>query len=890
MKPMQSRTWLMTALVCLVANLVACDSFKSPTERLERARQSIAAGESGVAAIDLRKVIASEPQNAEARLLLAELWMRGGDPRSAQGELDQLMSMGAMTPRAAELAGEARLALGSAGELLRLLDSGKLSPDEPAKSVLHARALRMLGRKEEAEAELKRVLETHPSSPMARVALAEVLAADGRSEDALALLTDVTGDPAAWLLRAQILSRRGQFSAAESALSQARALPTSRFSLPQRAMMLTSLGDVQLVRGKVSEAEATQKELAAIAPAAPATQLLLARLQLSKGQYISAIGELQRIVNAVPDLLRARMMLGAAHLAQGNLLQAESQLAKVVDRAPDNIEARKLLARVRLQLNQPEAAIRVLTPALEQSPEDAQVLSMIGDAHLRAHEPDSGIEALEKSVRLHPGEEQLQLALASAYIFVGRYPKAIELLQSMPRSKDSRRERLLLGAIAAGKGPAVARTELERLVAEQPDNVDMRQLAAMYYLSQREPDRARKHLHAILEAKPADMRALIGLGRVELLAGNQSGAEDAFKRAARGNPQEPAPQLVLAQLYLTRNDAAHARSALDAAVAASAAPADVLNAAGLLLMSAQRYDEALERFRRATEIDAGNAMAWLNTGRAQLARDRSADARQSIEKALAIQPNLVAAANALVLIDLRTSGPAVALARVQELRRQHPDDASVMTLEGDVHMAAGEYREAARAYREAERVHPTQIVVLRASEALRRAGMDKPEAPLTRWLSLHSDDSTIRAALAQYYTAAHQVAAAATQLEMLDKQRPGNPVVLNNLAWVYHESGDERAEATARRAYELAPKNPSVADTYGWILLQKEKTAMALPLLEGAAGAAQEDPDVQYHYGAALAAAGRKTEARQVLTRTLASGREFASRHDVEKLLADLGT
>ncbi len=179
---MLSRTRAMTALLCVVTCLTACDSFKSPAERLERARQSIAAGESSAAVIDLRNVIQSEPQNAEARLLLAEIWMRGGDPKSARGELDKLMSMGALTPRAAELASETRLALGSAAELLRFLDSGKLAPAEPAKSVLHARALRMLQRSDEAEAELKHVVETNPTSVMARVALAELVATDGRSE------------------------------------------------------------------------------------------------------------------------------------------------------------------------------------------------------------------------------------------------------------------------------------------------------------------------------------------------------------------------------------------------------------------------------------------------------------------------------------------------------------------------------------------------------------------------------------------------------------------------------------------------------------------------------------------------------------------------------------
>jgi predicted Zn-dependent protease len=116
-----------------------------------------------------------------------------------------------------------------------------------------------------------------------------------------------------------------------------------------------------------------------------------------------------------------------------------------------------------------------------------------------------------------------------------------------------------------------------------------------------------------------------------------------------------------------------------------------------------------------------------------------------------------------------------------------------------------------------------------------------------------------------------------------------NPVLLNNQAWHFLELGDARAEDFARRAYELAPQNPQIIDTYGWVLLRAKKDVQrALPLLGEAAKAAPNDANIQYHHASALAAAGKSTEARSLLQSVLAGGSAFASRKEAEGLLETL--
>ena len=374
----------------------------------------------------------------------------------------------------------------------------------------------------------------------------------------------------------------------------------------------------------------------------------------------------------------------------------------------------------------------------------------------------------------------------------------------------------------------------------------------------------------------------------EFAAGNLQAAEQALLKAQSAEPKSADIPLALARLYLVRSDLPHARAAIDAAVAASGGRAEVENAAGLLFLESQHFEEALARFRRATELDSGKPTYWLNAGRAQLALSQPAAARESLEKALSLHPDWIPASSLLVLIDLRSSGPAAALARAQDLRRRQPGEPAAIVLEGDVQMFRKEYAQAAKAYEDAERIQPDAVIAVKTFEAMRLGSLDRPEAPLLRWLALRPEDGRVRMVLGQYYLQTGRPQRAMAELEIVSRQAPNNFTVLNNLAWLYHAQGDARAEETARRAYELAPSNAAVADTYGWILLSKQQTARALELLEKAAKGAPDSPEIRYHYGAALAAAGHRAAARATLSQAIDTQQTFPQRAEAEKLLAQL--
>jgi predicted Zn-dependent protease len=91
----------------------------------------------------------------------------------------------------------------------------------------------------------------------------------------------------------------------------------------------------------------------------------------------------------------------------------------------------------------------------------------------------------------------------------------------------------------------------------------------------------------------------------------------------------------------------------------------------------------------------------------------------------------------------------------------------------------------------------------------------------------------------------------------------------------------------AERAHRLAPRSPSISDTYGWILFKQGSVDRALPLLEEASRSMPAGSEIHYHLGQAYAKSGKRDEARKALERAL-DGPRFAEVDEAKKLLDSL--
>lgn len=74
----------------------------------------------------------------------------------------------------------------------------------------------------------------------------------------------------------------------------------------------------------------------------------------------------------------------------------------------------------------------------------------------------------------------------------------------------------------------------------------------------------------------------------------------------------------------------------------------------------------------------------------------------------------------------------------------------------------------------------------------------------------------------------------------------------NNLANVLLQQGDPAALRHAEQARALAPSQPEVNDTLGWVLVQQGQVEKGLRYLREAALRAPDDPGIRAHVDQAL--------------------------------------
>ncbi len=928
--------WVATRIVALVSlTLIAgCGRFADDETRIERAREHIAQGEYRAATIELKNVLKGSPRNTEARLLLGQTAFELGDPASAEKELRRAAEFGAAPGRYMETLGRAMLEQGLYSELLEALDPD--TADDPGLkglvTALRGQAQLALNQLPAATLSFREALALAPGSADAFLGLAGVARANGDMAGAEREIQRVlAADPASVagnVALARLHYERKRFEPASAAFADALRLAREQRKPPKDLFAIgTGLAEAQIAAGDYDAAEGSVQDLLALAPNNPVAQFLTARVAFDRRDYDAAASHLQEVLAATPEYAAALTLMGATEYARGNLVQAEMHLQNAVGRAPENLAARKLLGKVRLEQNRPDAALTALEPASGLT-EDPDGMSMLAKASLRTGASDAGLSYFEQGIEVDPEDPDMQLGLAAAYMAAGQYDKAVAQLEALPEMAAGGRDRSMLLVLAHLKNDdeAAARAQVEAMLAEDPDGRAANNVAAGLYLALENDEQAKVHLEKTLAAAPDDLPALVNLGRIHLRANDPEGAfarYEAFladnpgnlgammsysqileangrndeslaqmEAAMAANPEAPQPRLLLARYFLASGDAERARLLADEAVQLGPNLASAHVSQGMVRLAGGRAQEALESFRRAVTLAPRSTTAQFNLARAQVAMRMESEARDSLDRVLQLKSDHAAARIALARLETRAGNHDRAGQLAGGLAADYPNASQPKVLLGDVALAAGNAGDAVTHYEAAYATDPGLQLAGKIYQARSAAGLDDATGVLESWVASNQDDVAARMLLAQAHQRSGDNDAAAGQYEQVIERAPDNPIALNNLAWIYAERGDDRSIARAIELAEQAnsaqPDSGAITDTLGWLLHQHGDRDRGLSLLRRASTQSPNNPDIQYHLAAALAAAGSSSEARTILQDLLARHDAFATRDQATELLRSL--
>ncbi|MET0534962.1 MAG: XrtA/PEP-CTERM system TPR-repeat protein PrsT [Steroidobacter sp.] len=907
-----------------------CDFLVSPEQRYERAQSLVAEGEYRRALVELKNALQKQSDLHEARALLADVALWLGDPVSAQTELDRLPKTDGADPHA-DLRTRVDLAQGRFTAVLNNLSNPPANIKPARVELYRGLALQGVGKTPEAQQAFESAAKLDPALLEAQVGIAETMSAQGDLAGALALATKLTEQhpkaALAWYSQGSLFARGSKNEAAQAALVKAHSLAAKQLEVPRQASLLSALIELQLAARNLEGAKANLDAMNRIVAGSPLAALMTGRIAMASNDYTGAASGLRRLVNAAPQFTQARYLLGVALVAQGNLEQASQELSQVVEQAPQNLEARQLLAQVRMRLQDPDGALRVLVPAIEADSDNSRLTSLFEGVRNQAGADRQTIETLEKALEQSPNSRGLQVQLASAYLQSGAPAKAVTLLRrgsSAGEKVDPRRESLLVQAVTLAEGPAAGRAQVQTMLAAHGAEPAIMSVAAAFYArtgdfdkgrallndalaknpkqpellftlarvewTARRVDAARAALQKLIAIDPANLPAQLTLVELDLAQGNMQSAVTRLEALHQTNPKAVEPPLLLARLALSKDDTKRADTYINAALQAAPKRADVSNSAGLLYLESGRFDQALGMFQDGAISDASNPVLWLNLGRAQLGLNQRGPARESLQKALNLQPDWLPAVGALAFLEVQEGNGTAALNRLAPLKQKNPNDPALLALEGEVNLVLQRYPEAAQAYEAAARIRPAPELATKIYQARFAGRLPKPVEPMEEWSRAHPDNIGFRNMLADAYIKTGDRPKAVEQYQQILQRQPKHVPSLNNLAWLYYEIGDTRALPTAREAYALAPQSAAIMDTLGWILVRSGQLAEGLPLLEKAASPANAPAEIKYHHAAALARSGAKDRAKEQLSQLLGSPELFDSRAEAQQLLVELGS
>lgn len=914
---------LSTVAVLIGGGTTACSKVENTQDLISQARQFQQKGDNPAAIIQLKNALQKNPDDAEARYLLGIIYQETGDPASAEKELRKALALGISRDKVTPELGKILLVQ---RQFQKVLDeTGQTATNGPASPEilsLRGNAYLSLGKHQDAKRSFEQALQAKADFTDALLGMARLAIADKNVDTAMRSADlAVEKNPKnidAWLFKGDLLRAQGKIELALDAYGEALKI------MPDNIPARLSRASVELDAEKYDAARADIAAARKQAPKNPMVYYFQALLDFRQGKHAAALDSLQQILRVAPNHMPSILLAGAVQFSLGSLQQAEQHLKTYLGKDPSNLYARKLLATIQLRQDHPDDAARTLMPLDPDKSNDAGVHVIAAEIAVAKKQFAQASAQYEKAAQINPSNAAIRTELGLSRMVQGDKRALADLqIASGLEGESGRADNLIIlsqiknqqydaaltsiavlekkipqsplpwnyrGTVYLGKKDmAKARDNLEHALKLDPKFFPAAANLAQLDLKDGQATNARKRFEDILKADPKQLLAMLAMADLSLLQKDEKAYTSWLEKAATANPQAVQPPLLLARYLLAKGENAKALSAAREAVNIQPKDPAALDLLGTAQFASKDLTNASGTYRKLADQLPNQAEPRLKLAQIQLAMKQTGDARKTLQEVLGMKPDLIEAQLMLGGLEIQSARYDEAQKIARQIQQQKPASPAGPALEGDAALAHKQYPAALTAFERAHKLSPSPVTLIRLHQALAGAGrVEEGEKRLAAWLSSHPQDDGTRLYLAERLIARGAFKAASEQYLLLNQHNPGNLVVLNNLAWALSELKDSRALSYAEQALKLQPDNPTILDTYGWLLTQSGQPAKGLDPLRRAVSQAPGAAEIRWHLAATLAKSGDAARARQELERLVASGVAFPQEKEAQIMLKQL--
>jgi putative PEP-CTERM system TPR-repeat lipoprotein len=476
-------------------------------------------------------------------------------------------------------------------------------------------------------------------------------------------------------------------------------------------------------------------------------------------------------------------------------------LAKYLGRVPDDMRAARLLASAALQQRAPSRAIEYLQPLVDKKPADAATLALLGNAYMADGKPDLALQQFEKAAALDPDNPAIKTRVAISEIGAGQGQQGLTALEQV----------FATDAGAPVAGPTLVQTELRA----------------------KRFDKAAEVADSLIRRDPKNPVYLTLLGGVRAAQRDYPGAESAFRAALAIDPELPAANRDLAQLYA----------------------------------STGRLDEAKKLYGDLLAKKRDDTTALIGLSEIYITEKKFSDAIDMINRARTAAPNDPASGLRLIrLYGLRqdwNSAKAVA----EDLGARFPQDVAVLEAQAQAELGAGDTDGAISSYRRAYDLAPNSMPIVSRYLALLNSGKHFSEARsvLQEALARYPRNITLKSDLIQVEAEINGLDAAVAKARALAKDDPGSNNYDLTIAALYEKAGRPAdAIASLEKAAAEKPSDDGLAIALSRSYVRAGEVAKAEAVLNNRLNADPKNAAIGMALAPLYRSMGRTDDAKKI--------------------------
>lgn len=507
---------------------------------------------------------------------------------------------------------------------------------------------------------------------------------------------------------------------------------------------------------------------------------------------------------------------GNALLANGSAADAKQAFDQALALNPNQGEAMVGLARYLLAQNDSEGAQRLIADAVAKDPKNPAVWMADGVMLRAAGKPDDALAAFDQALKLKPDHRSAHIEKAYVQISRGKFPEA--------------------------------KAEIDAANKATPNNLLVTYTLGLYEFAQGKYAAAEEQLQKVLKVAPEHMPSVLLAGASELRLGSTEQAERRVRHYLDSNPNDVYAHKLLAQILLKNAQPADAVASLAPVLKDSIQDPQLLALAGESYMQVHDFNKASDYFEKAAELAPKAAVVRTSLGLSKLAQGDQARGLSELEMATTLDPKSTKATVALVQTEINLKHYDKALAAVQALEKEQPDNPQVQNLKGAVYMVKGDTANARAAFEKSVALQPTFFP---AVTNLARLDLidNKPDAAKQRFEKVLEKDKSnfgAMASLGDLAMAQNKTDEATSWYEKASNANPDAIAPALKLGTQYlHIKQPQKALTLARKFQTANPTNADLLDLLGQAQVATKDYASALDTYSKLVNVLPKSPQAQ---------------------------------------------